>query len=114
MTRSRLASTLLVLGALSACSPLFSGDDALDPVRVGFVSRQGDEVNGTGAVMWFEIEGGFFALRGDDGKVYDPMNLPPGFARDGLRVRFAGRIRNDMGSIRMVGEIVELRQIALQ
>jgi len=85
-----------------------------EPVRVGFVSRQGDEVSGTGAVEWFGIEGGFFAIRGDDGKVYDPMNLPAGFARDGLRVRFEGRIRRDVGSIRMVGEIVELRQIALQ
>ncbi|HEX8363261.1 MAG TPA: hypothetical protein VF613_24290 [Longimicrobium sp.] len=86
----------------------------MDPVRVGFVSRQGEEVNGTGMVQWFAIEGGFFAIRGADGKVYDPMNLPPAFARDGLRVRFEGRIRSDVGSFHMVGEIVELRQIALQ
>jgi hypothetical protein len=86
----------------------------MDPVRVGFVSRQGEEVNGTGTVQWFGIEGGFFAIRGDDANVYDPMNLPAGFARDGLRVRFEGRIRSDMGSIHMVGEIVELKKIALQ
>lgn len=112
MKRSRLIPMLLAL-AVGACSPLVS-DDAADPVRVGFVSRQGDQVSGTGAVQWFTIEGGFFAIRGDDGKVYDPMNLPAAFGRDGARVRFEGRIRSDMGSFHMVGEIVELKSIAVE
>jgi hypothetical protein len=110
----RFLAPLVLFAVFGACSPLFSGDETMDPVRVGFVSRQGDQVSGTGAVEWFTIEGGFFAIRGDDGRVYDPMNLPAAFAKDGARVRFEGRIRGDMGSFHMVGEIVELKSIAVE
>lgn len=65
----------------------------------------------TGTVQWFDLEGGFFAIRGDDGEVYDPINLPAEFREDGLRVRFDAEIRRDLGSIHMVGQIVEIHSI---
>ncbi|HEX8212733.1 MAG TPA: hypothetical protein VF584_21335 [Longimicrobium sp.] len=112
MKTSRLTSILLACMVAGACSPLLSDEERLDAVHVGYVTRSGDMISGTGTVERFDIEGGFFAIRGDDGKVYDPINLPPGFARHGVRVRFTAKLRRDMGSIHMVGEIVEIQQIS--
>jgi hypothetical protein len=113
MRRSSFAPVLLAaLVAAGACSPLLTDEESRDAVHVGFVTRNGDLVSGTGTVQWFALEGGFFAIRGDDGKVYDPINLPAAFARDGVKVRFSAKLRRDVGSIHMVGEIVELQQIS--
>jgi hypothetical protein len=66
----------------------------------------------TGTVRFFNVEGGFWAIAGDDSVTYDPMTpLRQSFERDGLRVRFEGRLRPDVGSIHMVGPIVEIVQI---
>lgn len=66
----------------------------------------------TGVVRHFDLEGGFFAIRGDDGVTYDPSNLAEEFRRDGLRVRARVRLRPDMGGIHMVGPIVDVIEIA--
>ena len=113
MRATRLAPLLLAAAlAAGACSPMLPNDAPDDSVRVGYVTRDGDRVSGTGTLEWFALEGGFFAIRGDDGKVYDPMNLPPAFARAGARVRFEARIRADMAGIHGVGEIVELTRVS--
>jgi hypothetical protein len=77
----------------------------------GTVVVTGDVVRGTGTVQFLSVEGGFFAIRGDDGVTYDPTNLPSGFQRAGLRVRFEARIRHDLGGIHMVGPIVDVISI---
>ena len=113
MRRSAIAPLLLAaLFGAGACSPLLTDDEARDAVHGGFVTRNGDLVSGTGTVLWYALEGGFFAIRGDDGKVYDPINLPAAFKRDGVKVRFSAKVRRDMMSIHMVGEIVEIQQIS--
>ncbi len=75
------------------------------------VQRVGDEVFGTGTIKHYTTEGGFYAIQGDDGEVYEPMVLAKEFQRDGLRVRFNGTIRDDVMSFHMVGPIIELAQI---
>ena len=66
----------------------------------------------TGTVRYFAIEGGFWAVRADDGVTYDPLNgLPPEFQRENLRVVLVARVRNDIGGIHMVGPIVEVVSI---
>jgi hypothetical protein len=65
----------------------------------------------TGVVRHFEVEGGFFAIRGEDSVTYDPTNLPVGFQKEGLPVEAAARRRGDMVSTRQVGPIVELERI---
>jgi hypothetical protein len=68
------------------------------------------QINGT--VRYFTLEGGFWAVRGDDGITYDPMNgLAADYQRENLRVTLIARIRNDMGGIHMVGPIVEVLSI---
>ena len=67
-------------------------------------------VNGT--VRSFTLEGGFWAVRGDDGVTYDPMNgLASEFQRENLRITMIAKVRTDMGGIHMVGPIVEVISI---
>ena len=66
----------------------------------------------TGTVRYVTLEGGFWAVRGDDGVTYDPMNgLAPEFRRENLRVTLVVKVRTDMGGIHMVGPIVEVLSI---
>ena len=70
-------------------------------------------VNGT--VQRFDLEGGFWAVRGDDGVVYDPLNgLAPAFQRDNLRVVLVAVVRPDVGGIHMVGPVVEVLSIDIR
>jgi hypothetical protein len=66
----------------------------------------------TGTARFFSIEGGFWAVRGDDGVTYDPVHgLPTEFQQEGLRVYLVARERRDLGSYHMVGPIVEIVSI---
>jgi hypothetical protein len=70
-------------------------------------------VNGT--VRYFTLEGGFWAVRGDDGVTYDPMNgLASEFQRENMRVTLVAKVRNDIGGIHMVGPIVEVLSIQMR
>ena len=90
---------LLLLVAVSCASP-----------TVPSVPDGAIRVNGT--VQFFSLEGGFWAVRGDDGVTYDPMNgLAPSFQRENLRVTLVARVRNDIGGVHMVGPIVQVISI---
>jgi hypothetical protein len=64
-----------------------------------------------GTVRYISLEGGFYGIVGDDGKNYDPVNLPSGFQEDQLKVKFEGRILKDQVSFHMWGEIIEIESI---
>jgi hypothetical protein len=69
-------------------------------------------VRGTGAVHRFTVEGGFWAIRGDDGTTYDPVDaLSLEFQQEGLRVRFEAELQPDAVSTHMTGTIVRIRKI---
>lgn len=105
MRRTPLVALLagLLLLTAAACPP--TGSD-----RPGDVQRDGDLVTGTGTVRWISLEGGFFAIRGDDGVTYDPVNLPTDFRDDPIRVRFRAKVTSAV-SVHMVGPIVEIVEI---
>ena len=75
--------------------------------------RGEETASGTGTVKYVDLEGGFYGIVGDDDKQYDPMNLPQEFQRDGLRVRFQAKIRQDIASIHMWGKIIEITRIEI-
>jgi len=77
----------------------------------GEVAREGDRVWGTGSVRYIDLESGFYAIRGDDGRIYTPLELPEAFQRDHLRVRFTARLRPDILTIVLTGELVEIISI---
>ncbi len=44
-----------------------------------------------GTVVYVDLEGGFYGIRGDDERDYLPLELEERFRQDGLRVRFEAR-----------------------
>jgi hypothetical protein len=90
---------LIVLGLAACASPTAPG------VPAGAMRL-------TGTVHYYNLEGGFWAVRGDDGVTYDPIaGLPSAFQRENLRVTMVARTRPDMGGIHMVGPITEILSI---
>ncbi|MCP4256763.1 MAG: hypothetical protein GY774_04450 [Planctomycetes bacterium] len=67
-----------------------------------------------GNVTYKNIEGGFYAIDGDNGSKYDPINLPEPFRKDGLRVKVTARRKMDAMSLHMYGAIIEVVNIAAQ
>jgi hypothetical protein len=65
------------------------------------------EINEKGTVTYLRFEGGFFGIIGDDGKDYDPMDMPQEFKVDGLRVQFTANY-TDLLSYHMWGYIIKL------
>ncbi|HJR43076.1 MAG TPA: hypothetical protein VJ812_13365 [Gemmatimonadaceae bacterium] len=69
-------------------------------------------VRGTGVVLFYDFEGGFWAIRGDNDVTYDPIGgVPQAFQQHGLPVRFEGKLRKDLASVHMAGRMMELREI---
>lgn len=67
-----------------------------------------------GTVRFKDLEGGFFAIDADDGRKYDPTNLPETYRKDGLRVRLRARPRTGIAGFRMYGQIIDVITIEEQ
>ena len=65
----------------------------------------------TGTIRYVAIEGGFFGIIADNGRRYDPVNLPPEYAKDGLRVAFQVVESRGTVGIHMWGTIVKIIKI---
>ncbi|MCX6132705.1 MAG: hypothetical protein NTU47_02730 [Ignavibacteriales bacterium] len=68
----------------------------------------GDNIVVTGTVAYIQLEGGFYGINGDDGRSYDPVNLPAEFRKNGMRVSFEAKELKNAASIHMWGIIVEI------
>jgi inhibitor of cysteine peptidase len=102
----RAIAAIVVCLALAGC---WGGH--LDPI-----SNEADTamISGTGTVRHQDIEGGFFGIVGDDSVKYDPVELPPAFQKDGLKVKFRAQPANATStSTRMWGVRIELKSIDL-
>jgi len=64
-----------------------------------------------GTIVYKQFEGGFFAIDGDDGRKYNPINLPQSFKKDGLRVKVTVRLKRNAISFRMYGTVVDVVSI---
>jgi hypothetical protein len=73
-----------------------------DNHEAGFVS---------GTVIRGGVEGPAFGIRTDDGKNFDPMNLPDEFKTYGKRILFKFIVRDYMTSVHMRGTIIEIKFI---
>ena len=74
-------------------------------------NSKADTIELQGTVVYKDLEGGFFAIDGDDGQTYDPVNLPESFKQNGMRVKATVRVKSDAAGIHMVGDIVEIVDI---
>lgn len=107
--RHHALCSLAVAFVALACAPKASQDPWL--LAVPEAEIQGTPVRVVGVVEHSELEGGFFLIRGTDGKAYDPMNLPDEFQKAGLPVEADVIPRPDQASIRQVGAIVQVIRI---
>lgn len=65
----------------------------------------------TGTIVLVPLEGGFYGIEGDDYNHYEPINLPKDFKINGIRVIFNAIKRDDLGSFRMWGFIIQIINI---
>jgi len=77
------------------------------------VNLQYDEnlVSAQGTIEYIQLEGGFFGIIADNGDKYRPLNLPEDFQKDGVRVRFEGKINTDIMGVYMWGKVIEIKNI---
>ncbi len=62
----------------------------------------------TGNVEKQEVGMGTWALVSDEGKTYELRNPPASLCQPQQRVQVTGTIRNDVMSVAMIGEILEV------
>ena len=74
----------------------------------------GNTVQGSGTVVYIDLEGGFFGIVADNGERYLPLNLPPELQKDDIRVVFDGVIREDMFTIRQWGIPLDITTIHME
>jgi len=104
---TRSLAPIVVLVSLAACGS--HGAEWVIPTPAA--EQVGRQVRIAGVVRRSELEGGFYAIHGDDGVTYDPTNLPPEFQKDGLQVEAEARRRTDMVGVHQVGTIIQLERI---
>ncbi len=62
----------------------------------------------TGRVHFVDIEGGFWGIVAENGRCYDPINLPARLQREGLRARFTLRALRNQFNSHMWGMMVNI------
>ncbi len=67
----------------------------------------------TGKVEKKEIGIGTWALTTDNGTTYELRNPPPALCQPEQRAEVTGTIRNDVMSLAMIGEILEVETFTL-
>jgi hypothetical protein len=112
MTTWRSGVTFMLVMAVAACANGAASHDEAGWVTPSPAAEEGGtDIRITGVVTHVELEGGYYAIRGEDGVSYDPTNLPPEFQKDGLKVEAEARRRDDMMGIHQGGPIVQLVRI---
>ena len=101
---------LVMLLAVAACNG-GAGSSADWVVPTPPAEEKGEQTHISGVVKFHEVEGGFYAIQGEDGVTYDPTNLPEEFRQEGLAVEIEARKRPDVMSVRQVGTIVDIERI---
>lgn len=104
-----VAAGAVVAIGLVACAPKSSGSGGGGITDSSPSATQRANVDVTGTVRHFDLEGGFWAIRGDDSVTYDPRNgVPDSFRQEGLRVRLKARKLEGVMGTHQVGPIVEV------
>jgi hypothetical protein len=65
----------------------------------------------TGTIKYIKLEGGFYGIISDDGKHYDPLNLPVKYQKDGLKVKVKASLADNQASFHMWGTLINIISI---
>lgn len=104
--RPSLAFATIVLCAI----PMIVSCSSPKP-KSGSINTEASVVAGNGTVKWMDVEGGFFAIQGDNNITYDPVSLPESVKKDGTPVAYKVKLIPDRVSTHMVGPVVEVVEI---
>jgi hypothetical protein len=96
-----LLVSLIIFALFLSCNKYVRGNNANMQSKENIITAEG-------SIIFQEFEGGFFGIITDDGNKYKPVNLPVNFQRDGLRVRFEGKLNADLVGIHMWGTLIEI------
>ena len=100
---------LSLLIAFSQSTPLIAQEVKITGER----TTVNEQVKFTGRVRFMTIEGGFYALYADDGRVFTPSNLAKKYQQDGLLVEVTGQILTDMMSYQQHGKMLQVTSITI-
>lgn len=89
---------LFVMTILTGCAPTYKEPD-------------GTSFRFQGTVKYIDIEGGFYGIVSENGDRYNPLDMPPSFKVDGLRVQVTARKSDDVATIMMWGTPVHIVDI---
>ncbi len=81
------------------------------PLDIRSIRTTAEEFNATGTVTYFDLEGGFFGIVTNDLEYYLPLNLPPEFERNGLKITFNAVADPDVMTIQMWGTPIRILSI---
>ena len=101
MSRSYMlvaVAALVALGASGAC---------------GVLDVETVDIEGSGSVRFVDVEGGCWVIDTTDSVRYEPINLHEAMKVDGLFVQFRANRRTDLASACQVGQLIELKSIAM-
>jgi hypothetical protein len=69
------------------------------------------QIQATGEISYVVTEDGLYGIIGDDGKKYQPINLPQELRKNGLAVKFNADIRDDLFSAITWGTTIKINKI---
>lgn len=98
---------LSLLGACSQSPPLIAKNVQIIKERV----TVNEQVEFTANVRFIALEGGFYALYADDGRVFTPINLAKKYRQDGLLVTVTGQILTDIMSFTQHGKMLQVKSV---
>lgn len=106
----------IALISAAACSPENSPKTGPAPVveepeRPAAAAHPEDVLRLSGTVHHLDLEGGVYVIRTADGTQYRPIELPEEFRVDGLAVEVNARRRDDVMTVDMAGQAIELLDI---
>lgn len=102
----RTVICLLFVLTIGACQSMPREQNSTEP-EMAETSDKG-LIRGTGTVVFNDFEGGFYGIVADNGRKYFAGTLAEDFRVNGLRVRFAVRLRTGVMTTVMWGQPVEL------
>ena len=78
------------------------------PVEDSTGQEEGTFIRAEGTIVHLFMGGEFYGIIADDGKQYEPMNLPEELLIDGQRISFTGNVLGDYGLTAQWGAALEL------
>jgi hypothetical protein len=116
---SNPVTIIIAMLALGACSqgdsprtgPAPSIDTPTPPMDGADPAPSEDVVRIVGTVHHLDLEGGVYVIRTAAGTQYRPIELPEEFRVEGLAVEADAKLRDDVLTVDMAGQSIELLDI---